>query len=286
MPTPRLHRLRRTLAATAAGLALALAGIGLAQTHVADVPESAFHALDYAFEGPTSFETGLRRVTLENRGVEPHHLQFARLNDDVDMATFGEALQSEGLGALTLVTLAGGPGLIPPGATTDTLVDFTDPGTYALLCFIENADGVPHVALGMVDALEVTGEATSAAEVEADVEVRMFDFAYTMPDVVPAGRTLWKVVNDGPQPHEMIVLRLEDGADFDGLTAHLRENGEHGMPATPIGGAQGLGDDLTSYLEWDLAPGDYVAICFIPDPKSGAPHFALGMAAPFEVEAN
>lgn len=286
MTPSRPARIRRALAGAVACLALAAAGSGLAQANVDDLPETVVHALDYAFEGPDAFETGLRRVTLENRGAEPHHLQFARLNDGVDMPAFGEALQTQGLGALALVTLAGGPGLIPPGATTDTLVDFTEPGTYALLCFIETEDGAPHVALGMVDALEVTGEPTTPADLAADVEVRMFDFAYTMPEAVPAGRTVWKVVNDGPQPHEMIVLRLADGADFDGLMTHLRDNGEPGMPAVPIGGAQGLGDGLTSYLEWELEPGAYVAICFIPDPETGAPHFALGMAAPFDVVAN
>lgn len=282
----RPARIRRALAAATACLALGAAATGLAQADVADVPETVVHAFDFGYDGPATLETGLRRVTLENRGAEPHHLQFARLNDGVDMAAFGEALQTQGPGALALVTLAGGPGLIPPGATTDTLVDFAQPGTYALLCFIENADGVPHVALGMVDALQVTGEPTPPAELAADVEVRMSDFAYSMPDVVPAGRTLWKVVNDGPQPHEMIVLKLTDGADFDGLMTHLRENGEHGMPAVPVGGAQGLGDGLTGYLDWELEPGAYVAICFIPDPASGAPHFVLGMAAPFDVVAN
>lgn len=251
-----------------------------------DLPETVVHAYDYSFDGPDAFETGLRRVTLENLGDEPHHLQFALLNDGVDMASFGEALATQGPGALSMVTLTGGPGLILPGATTDTLVDFALPGTYALLCFIETADGVPHLALGMVDALEVTGEPRAAAELDADVEVRMVDFAYTMPSSIPAGRTTWKVINDGPQPHELIVLELADGADFGTLMQHLAEHGEEGMPAMPVGGAQGLSAGLASYLDWELEPGAYVAICFIPDPETGLPHLALGMAAPFTVEAN
>jgi hypothetical protein len=40
------------------------------------------------------------------------------------------------------------------------------------------------------------------------------------------------------------------------------------------------------YTNWavlDFAPADYVAICFVPDPETGAPHFALGMIMPFSV---
>jgi hypothetical protein len=33
----------------------------------------------------------------------------------------------------------------------------------------------------------------------------------------------------------------------------------------------------------DLAPGDYVALCFLPDAGDGAPHLAHGMALPFTI---
>jgi hypothetical protein len=34
----------------------------------------------------------------------------------------------------------------------------------------------------------------------------------------------------------------------------------------------------------DLQPGEYVAICNIPDPSSGIPHSQLGMIQPFTVK--
>jgi hypothetical protein len=33
----------------------------------------------------------------------------------------------------------------------------------------------------------------------------------------------------------------------------------------------------------DLTVGDYLAICFIPELATGAPHYALGMIMPFTV---
>jgi hypothetical protein len=41
--------------------------------------------------------------------------------------------------------------------------------------------------------------------------------------------------------------------------------------------------EVANYLELDLAAGDHFAICFVPDFETGAPHFALGMIAPFTV---
>ena len=38
-----------------------------------------------------------------------------------------------------------------------------------------------------------------------------------------------------------------------------------------------------NYSILELEAGNYFAICFIPDPASGAPHFAIGMLMPFTV---
>jgi hypothetical protein len=31
-------------------------------------------------------------------------------------------------------------------------------------------------------------------------------------------------------------------------------------------------------------PGNYMALCFVPDPTTGKPHFALGMITSFSVQ--
>lgn len=43
----------------------------------------------------------------------------------------------------------------PPGAEVDLVLLGLEPGTYTLLCFVEEPDGVPHVAKGMVATLTV-----------------------------------------------------------------------------------------------------------------------------------
>ena len=245
-----------------------------------------FAAHDYAFDGPTQLSTGWQTITLANLGSETHHLQFARLNDDVTPEQFFEALAAEGEGALRLATMTGGVGMIPPGNTGAVLVDFTQPGDYVLLCFLPNGEGVPHLALGMTDVLQVVSEAVEASAEEpiANLEVHMSDFAFDIPDTLPAGRQTWKVINDGPQPHEMILVKLNEGATFEQFVAELKTNGEAYLPGVPIGGAQALNAGLASYLTYDLEPGDYAVICSVPDPETGEPHYMLGMAAGFTVE--
>jgi hypothetical protein len=39
----------------------------------------------------------------------------------------------------------------------------------------------------------------------------------------------------------------------------------------------------TNFMELVLAAGEYVALCFVPDVETGAPHAALGMVMPFVV---
>ena len=39
----------------------------------------------------------------------------------------------------------------------------------------------------------------------------------------------------------------------------------------------------TAWTEVDLAPGTYVALCFVFDPATGMPHAAMGMVAVFTV---
>lgn len=286
LSAPRHHRTWFLVVLAAALLTLLVTGVSTAQSDHAGHDAVNFTAHDYSFEGPSELSAGWQTVTLTNEGAEAHHLQFARLNDDVTPEQFFETLAAEGEAALRLATLTGGVGMIPPGQSAEVLVDFTQPGTYVLLCFLPNAEGVPHLALGMTDVLQVTGEATdaSAEEPAADLEIHMRDFAFDIPATLPAGPQTWKVVNDGPQPHEMILVKLNEGATFEQFVAELETNGEANLPGVPIGGAQALNAGLASYLTYDLEPGDYAVICSVPDPETGEPHYMLGMAAGFTVE--
>jgi hypothetical protein len=54
-------------------------------------------------------------------------------------------------------------------------------------------------------------------------------------------------------------------------------------PFDPVGGMQGLEVGGSGYMTLELAPGEYAAICLIPDPTTGQSHLHLGMVAPLTV---
>jgi hypothetical protein len=275
----------RPLAILALSIAICLAVLALqrAQPAQAAPPVIDIMASDYAFDAPDTLPAGLVTVRLMNHGNEPHHAQLLRLNPDVSFPDFAQALQDEGEGALKLVTLTGGPGALSPFKSAEVTLNLT-PGDYVLACFISSDDGVPHLAKGMLKPIAVqaaeTQETTSPASAGT---LNMRDFTFDIPDTVPAGLVTYTVVNNGPQPHELNILKLAPGATATDVLAWSPEAGTP-PPFEAVGGMNGLSQGEADYVTVDLDAGNYVAICNIPDPNTGLPHSHLGMIRPFTVQ--
>jgi hypothetical protein len=109
------------------------------------------------------------------------------------------------------------------------------------------------------------------------------DFGFEIPDTVPAGMTSFRVFNAGPQPHELNILKLAPGASTSDVLAWQPDQGTP-PPFEAVGGMNGLSQGVEQYMTLDLQPGEYVAICNIPDPESGTAHSRLGMIQPFTVK--
>lgn len=253
-------------------------------------------ASDFAFEVPESVEGGLVRVRLENSGEEPHHAQLVKLNEGVSFEAFqgllAENLPTGNLGPIFgAVTFEGGPASVPAGGSSEAVLDLQG-GSYALLCFVEGADGVPHLAKGMVKGFEVTAAAEDQPEEpETDVTISLRDFSFSgVPSSIEAGTVTWEVVNEGQEPHEMAVLELDGvtGAEFTaGLGAMLSGEAPAGPPPfVDAGGFQAVMPGDGGWAELELESGkEYALICFVPSPANqGAPHAALGMVTTFAVE--
>lgn len=241
-------------------------------------------AHDYSFEAPTQIEAGLVSITLENEGQEPHHVQLARLNDGVSPDQFQTALQQNPEAVLVLVTWAGGPGVVDFGGSQEVIVELTA-GNYMLLCFIPSPDGVPHLAKGMVASLEVVDKSAQTGEQppKADATVKMDDFAFILPSEIKAGPQVWQIDNHGQQPHEIGLIKLAEGKTMEDVGAFMAApNGP--PPFSDVGGLQAIDPGESGWVNLNLTPGEYVALCHIPDPASGKPHVELGMVAAFSVE--
>ncbi len=277
--------MRRAVAGTAVAI-LAFGAIAAAQSHTGHgTSELTVIGTDYAYDGPEIVPAGFVSLRFTNAGQEPHHIQLARLNDGVSIEQALAALQQGPEAGMQLVELVGGVGVIMPGESQTAVVDMSRPGIYLELCLIPDENGVPHFALGMARFFEVAGaEVAERPDVAADLVVRMLDFGYAFPAEIRAGPQVWEVINDGPQPHEMLLMRVADGSTVEDAIASLAETEPVGPPvAIPVGGVQGLHAGLSNYLVLDLAPGSYLVVCFIPDPETGAPHIALGMIGTFTV---
>ena len=249
--------------------------------------EITIDAADHSFTAPEIVRTGWVLVNLTNSGKEPHHVQFMRLNDGVSLEDFEAALK-EGEGpAMALTQQVGGVGAVAPGISAQAVINLPA-GNYVILCFIPSpGDGIPHLAKGMIKGLTVQeSSGGTAAEPEADLAIRLQDFTFDMPATLPAGPMVIQVTNNGPEPHEWNILRLEDGKTVQDVLGYLTAP-DGPPPFIPVGGMNGLDVGKTGYVEFDFEPGNYVAICNIPSPKAeGHPHFTLGMVKQFAVASS
>lgn len=275
-----------TLALLAALAAPALAHQGHSHGGTATVQ---IQGQDYKFVTPASVSTGWTTFEFGNTGKEAHHMQLVRLPSGMTQASFLAGLKENEGATLARVEMVGGVGMLLPGQSQRITVNLAEPGTYIALCFVPDAAGVPHLALGMAQTFQVTRAAgtAQAQPPRADLQVKLVDYGFELPGgvTITEGPQVWEVLNNGPEGHEMLIFRLAPGKTMDDVAAYLQKPGGP-MPVIPMGGAQAVTKGHTSYAHLNLTPGDYLLLCGVPSPThQGAPHAALGMIRPFKVVA-
>ena len=266
-------------------------------------PEVVITATDFQLDLPARIPAGLTRLTLRNEGTTLHDAMITRVNEGATLAQLQAALTKPDYGPIfAAATSLGGPE-VDAGLRATTIVDLT-PGHYMVFCIIPDEAGTPHYLMGMQEPLEVTASTRTQETPTADATVDLLEFGFaTMPRRVAAGRQVWAVTNVGEQVHEFLILRQAPGVSFDDVRVFLDlAHGitpEPGSPvtseATPeatmdwsqvsfIGGVAPMSPGQTNWAVLDLEAGEHFAVCFVPDPATGAPHFALGMLMPLTVE--
>jgi hypothetical protein len=240
-----------------------------------------FTAKEYAFEGPDTIPAGLTMFHLNAAGQQLHHLQLIKLEEGKTYADFLASLKVQGPPPTWAVPYGGVNPPAPGGMSIAT--ETMEPGNYAVVCYVDIPDKVPHIAKGMTKSLTVT-EAPNAnmTEPTAAVTMTLNDYSFTMSKPLAAGRQTIKVENAAAQPHEVVLLKLNPGKTVNDLAAWGKDfKGE--LPATPLGGIPALAKGKNAFFDANLEPGDYVLICFVPDAKDNKPHFEHGMVQPFKV---
>lgn len=118
------------------------------------------------------------------------------------------------------------------------------------------------------------------------VTVTAHDFAFDVPQSIPAGLTTFRLLNKGKQLHHFTVMRLDNGKTAGEGLAALIKAGQGPRPGWlhPIGGPNAVSPGGESNATLVLEPGNYIAFCEVPGPDP-APHFAKGMVREFTVPA-
>ena len=91
------------------------------------------------------------------------------------------------------------------------------------------------------------------------------------------------VVNEGAQAHEVVLVKLAPAAKAKDFIAAFEPGAGGPPPGRPLGGIVGIERGARGLFTAQFDPGQYALICFFPDPKTGAPHFAQGMTWEFDV---
>lgn len=102
---------------------------------------------------------------------------------------------------------------------------------------------------------------------------------------IPGGLTRLSMIQEGPSDHHAMFMRLNDGVTADDFMAAL-QSGDFGAilgAAVSLGGPNAGAVGTTTNVIADLAPGQYMVVCLIPDEETGMPHAAMGMLTPLEV---
>jgi len=244
--------------------------------------EFRIHASDYMFQSQDTIVAGLTTITLDNGGPALHHVQLVRLEDGKTLADLQAALKKPGLPPDWAVFIPG-PNAVDAQQTSNLTIDLAA-GNYAIICAVDVPDAKPHFARGMVKELTVipgTGAAASAPT--ADVTMVLSDYSFTLSTPLTAGHHVIEVMNKGPQPHEVLIVRFEPGKTFDDFAKWMAKP-SGSPPAHAEGGSTFEPAGTSATIAVDFSPGDYGFICFVPDARDGKPHFQHGMLQAFKIQ--
>lgn len=275
-----------------AAMGLAILGLGVAPdgASVAEAGEHypiiSYDAFEYGFRGADRVEPGLVNLQVVNTGKESHQMQLVRLEGGHTAADFAAAAKASPRRLPDWSRLVGGPNGIVAGERTSTLQRLT-PGDYVLVCWMPAADGTPHFTLGMTKSITVTaGEVKPEPEIVPDITITLADFSYKPSKPITAGRHTIRVVNQGQQVHETLVVKLPAKGTVKAFGAALTPGKpiSSSPPGKPMGGVVGLAPGDSAVFEMDFKPGHYGLLCLFPDHDTGQPHFEKGMALEFDVK--
>lgn len=239
-------------------------------------------------DGPTSFPAGQVHLMFENaRAKADGATEIFRLAPDYDWSQLRADIQvvnqnlfaphgnkQKGLKALnhviTHVTAYGGLSVKAGNSARATLL-LKDPGTYVIFNDSGNVPNSPH-------KLTVTAPAGYQGLPPADgFVVAQTNRRFSGSSVLPANGTIRFTNRSTESPHFLVLSHVKEGTTRKQVIAALQSNGQpsFALPGEFDTDALTLGQSMDFHV--NLPAGEYVQMCFFPDPQTGMPHAFMGM---------
>ena len=251
-----------------------------------NLPLISYDAFEFGFRGPDRLDPGMVSLQVVNTGKHAHQMQLVKLEEGHTAADFAAEVKAEPRRIPRWSRLVGGPNGVVEGERASTLQVLT-PGDYVLVCWLPDPTGTPHLTLGMTKSITVTaGTPKPAPEITPDVTITLADYSYTLSKPITAGTRTIKVVNQGQQVHEALVVQLPPKASIKafGETLAPGKPSAGSSPGKPVGGVVGLAPGDHALFQTTFTPGHYGLLCLFPDHETGQPHFEKGMTLEFDVK--
>ena len=278
------RRTSRVSRAILGGIAAALAAVALAACGDEEAQELTFTLTEQGkgtkVDGPSSAETGLAEITLENESDSEGDMQLIRVEGDHSTEEVIEGLEKAMKGQAFPEWFFGGGGVgIVPAGESATVTQVLQPGAYYGI----NTEGRKPTA-SAIAVVDVTGEESDEELEEGDGTVTAIEYGFEAEEL-PSGQVEIEFENGGAQPHHLIAAPLKGDATAADVEQAIKS--EKGQPPIDEKGTQNtavLEGGEGQVVTMDLEPGRYALLCFISDRQGGPPHALKGMVDEVEVK--
>ncbi len=213
--------------------------------------------VDYGFTVSGQAYAGPLQMNFTNTGQEIHHGIIGKLDEGKTIEDVKKAAAEDGPPPPWFDDSPFDLQVLSPGNTAGIWID-AKPGNYALLCFMPDKKGTPHVAHGMYKLLEVTeGEAMDMGSPEVDASISMSEKGAEVPNLV-AGESVLSVTNDGKISGEFLIAQVAEGKKLADIEKWFGSGQKGPAPVSFFGGTHAYKPGETVTMSANLEAGDYM----------------------------
>lgn len=137
------------------------------------------------------------------------------------------------------------------------------------------------VGAALVALAAAVGADAGQAE-KPSITIVLTDHHFRLTAPVEGGPLVWRVRNEGTEPHQALVVKLPPRVTEFAERAWIDRGKSGPEPGEPIGGVESIAPGKEAAFETNLKPGAYILICTMNEEEGR--HYDLGMIYHFEIE--